>query len=351
MAMLTSISYEYESPCNELTLARASNLVPEEYRAVWAWYRSMEGEHIAGLPMGRFTPPGLPVKVCSQRGIHKPVDSDLAHGWPSGKKYALTIHSASGGRYNDQVIYRPDGTWTFDYDEQVTEQGREQQWDQNSPLMNCLEDGVPVGVIVGQRSGYIVMGLAFVERYDPRAGRFSLHGPVNAKTDKGELFYSFVDNELSDKDRKKLQELKRLSLAGEDEKLRAFTRQVRRERQRAFSRAVFAAYGGRCAISDVGVPDALQAAHIDDYRSRKSQIVQNGILLRADLHLMYDANLLGIKPGSHELVLADSARVEPYRRMIDGRQVLRAPSNPAFRPDDELLDIHYQQFLVKNHVA
>lgn len=349
--MQSSIAYEYESPCNELTLANASRLVPDEYQAVWAWYLNMEGKSLARLPMGDYAPEGLPVKVCSQRGIHKPIDSDLAHGWPSGRSYALTIHSAAGGRYNDQVIYRPDGTWTFEYDEQVTEQGRVQQWDQNSPLLNCLEDGVPVGVIVGQTRGYVVMGLAFVERYDPSTGRFSLHGPVNQSTDKNRQFYSFQETDLSDKDRRKLEELKRLTLVDGDEKLREFTRQVRRERQRQFSQAVFAAYGGKCAISDVGVPDALQAAHIDGYRSRKSQIVQNGILLRADLHLLYDANLLGIKPGSHEVVLADTARVEPYLRLVDDRPVLRDPDNPSFEPDDELLDIHYQQFLMKNHVA
>lgn len=349
--MYPAIAYEYESPRNELTLSGAAKLVPEEYVAVWEWYQDMEGEAIARLPMGDFAPPGLPVKVCSQRGIHKPTDSDLAHGWPNGRAYALTIHSAAGSRYNDQVIHRPDGTWTFDYDEQVTEQGREQQWDQNSPLMNCLEDGVPVGVIVGQKRGYIVMGLAFVERYDPMTGRFSLHGPVNAQNDDRRQFFSFVETDLSEKDRRRLEELKRLSLAGGDEKLREFTRQVRRERQRQFSRAVFAAYGGKCAISEVGVPDALQAAHIDDYRSRKSQIVQNGILLRADLHLLYDANLLGIKPGSHEIVLADSAYVEPYRSLVEAQPILRAPNNPACKPDDELLDIHYQRYLMRNHAA
>lgn len=349
--MLSDIAYEYESPQYELTLAHASKLVPEEYLAVWSWYLGMEGKSISRLPMGDYAPPGLPVKVCSQRGIHKPTGSDLAHGWPNGREYALTIHSATGGRYNDHVIYRPDGTWTFDYDEQVTEQGREQQWDQNSPLMNCLEDGVPVGVMVGQRRGYIVMGLAFVERYDPNTGRFSLHGPVNSDTDNDMQFYSFVEAELSEKDARRLEELKRLSLEDGDERLREFTRQVKRERQRQFSRAVFEAYGGRCAISDVGVPETLQAAHIDDYRSRKSQIVQNGILLRADLHLLYDANLLGIKPGSHEIVLADSARVEPYRKLVEDRPVLRMPNNPALLPDDDLLDIHYQHYLMGNHVA
>ena len=126
---------------------------------------------------------------------------------------------------------------------------------------------------------------------------------------------------------------------------------MQRERQQQFSKAVYAAYGGRCAISDVGVSEALQAAHIDDYRSEKSQIVQNGILLRADLHLLYDANLLGIKPGTHEIVLADSARVDPYRELIQAQPVLRAPLNSALSPDDDLLEMHYKRYIMRNQVA
>lgn len=83
----------------------------------------------------------------------------------------------------------------------------------------------------------------------------------------------------------------------------------------------------------------------------KSQIVQNGILLRADLHLLYDANLLGIKPESHEIVLADSARVEPYRALVQRRPRLRIPTSTKLRPDDDLLDMHYQRFMLRNRVA
>lgn len=343
--------FEYESPCNELAMAHAKELVPQEYLPVWDWYQRMEGEPAARLPMGNHAPSGLPIKICSQRGIHKPDDKDLAHGWPNHKVYALTIHSAAGGRYSDQVIYRPDGTWTFHYDEQVTEEGRVQQWDQNSPLMNCLEDGVPVGVIVGQKHGYTIMGLAFVERYNAQTGSFTLHGPVNTSTESERLFYALRDDDLSQEELKALKELKKLAQTSGDERIRKYVKQVQRERQAQFSKAVYAAYDGKCAISNVGLPNALQAAHIDDYRSRKSQIVQNGILLRADIHLLYDADLLGIKPGTHQIVLADDAQVEPYRSIVREQPVLRLPKDPRLMPDDELLDVHWQGFRLRNRVA
>ena len=53
--------------------------------------------------------------------------------------------------------------------------------------MNCLEDGVPAGVIVGQKHGYTIMGLAFVERYNAQTGSLTLHGPVNTSTESERL--------------------------------------------------------------------------------------------------------------------------------------------------------------------
>ena len=43
----------------------------------------------------------------------------------------------------------------------------------------CMECGVPVGVIFATEVGYKVLGLAFVERFEPENGWFVLHGPVH----------------------------------------------------------------------------------------------------------------------------------------------------------------------------
>jgi len=46
-------------------------------------------------------------------------------------------------------------------------------------MLNCMECGVPVGVIFATEVGYKVLGLAFVERFEPENGWFVLHGPVH----------------------------------------------------------------------------------------------------------------------------------------------------------------------------
>jgi hypothetical protein len=44
------------------------------------------------------------------------------------------------------------------------------------------------------------------------------------------------------------------------------------------------------------VVDLLEAAHIKPYRGEKDNNLTNGLLLRADIHTLYDLDLLGIDP-------------------------------------------------------
>ena len=136
--------------------------------------------HPSAPPRGKDAPKDVPIKL-AQRGIHTPGVASLADGWRNDRRYALTIYSSTGDRYADKsVIHRNGGTWLFDYKAQKTKKGRKRQWDQNQPLINCHEDGIPVGVLIGQPSGgYLVLGLALVEKYDLRTGFFTFHGPVN----------------------------------------------------------------------------------------------------------------------------------------------------------------------------
>ena len=68
-----------------------------------------------------------------------------------------------------------------------------------------------------------------------------------------------------------------------------------RPMQAAFRQAVFAACKGRCVISGCAVPEALEAAHLvgKDWR-RGHNRSSDGLLLRRDLHALYDSGLLRI---------------------------------------------------------
>lgn len=66
-----------------------------------------------------------------------------------------------------------------------------------------------------------------------------------------------------------------------------------REGQSDFRAMILAAYG-RCAVTGCRVEAVLEAAHIIPYVDRRSNILSNGLCLRADIHRLYDRNLIRI---------------------------------------------------------
>jgi len=94
-----------------------------------------------------------------------------------------------------------------------------------------------------------------------------------------------------------------------------------------------AVYGGRCAISGCAVADILEAAHVTRYLGAHSNPVTNGVLLRTDLHTLYDCGLLGIDPRTLRVMLAPALKGSEYE-VFDGT-VLRETSPPTARPSRE----------------
>jgi hypothetical protein len=71
-----------------------------------------------------------------------------------------------------------------------------------------------------------------------------------------------------------------------------------RDGQVEFRRSLDLVYGSRCCISGCGVARALEAAHIKPYAGKMSNTESNGLLLRRDLHALFDGHQLAIHPTS-----------------------------------------------------
>lgn len=76
----------------------------------------------------------------------------------------------------------------------------------------------------------------------------------------------------------------------------------RRQGQPAFRRRLLAAYGGRCAVTGCPIEALLEAAHIVPYRGEETNVVQNGLLLRADIHTLFDLGLIAVADDGRLLV-------------------------------------------------
>lgn len=105
-----------------------------------------------------------------------------------------------------------------------------------------------------------------------------------------------------------------------DERERVLAAIVRRRGQPLFRQALLDAYDGRCAMTGCNVVDALEAAHIQPYSGLKSNDVRNGLLLRADVHTLFDLYLVTINPGSLRIAVAPALQHSTYEE-LDGRQL------------------------------
>jgi len=115
--------------------------------------------------------------------------------------------------------------------------------------------------------------------------------------------------------------------------------------QSSFRVLVTEAYQRRCAITGEKTLMALEAAHIIPYSGEGGHDVQNGLLLRADFHRLFDAGLVSVTP---ELRIRVSPRIREewsngkvYYR-LDNNPLSVVPVHPSMRPDPDRLDWHYR---------
>lgn len=112
--------------------------------------------------------------------------------------------------------------------------------------------------------------------------------------------------------------------------------------QQAFQAVVLDAYQRRCAITGAKIRPVLQAAHIRPLPAGGEHRLDNGLLLRSDVHTLYDRGYLGIDPH-HRLMVSPKLRAE----FGNGEQFYRiagepiaVPARRADQPNREFLEWH-----------
>lgn len=135
------------------------------------------------------------------------------------------------------------------------------------------------------------------------------------------------------------------SPARELELLRTDRRTVRtqasvvRPGQTGFRESLLARYGGECCISGCRIAALVEAAHIIPYRGDQSDDVSNGLLLRVDMHRLFDAHLVSINPETLEVVVA-SVIDDPSYRVYHGKRMFQFTPRPRLL----FLETHYRAF-------
>lgn len=85
--------------------------------------------------------------------------------------------------------------------------------------------------------------------------------------------------------------------------------------------------------------DVVEAAHIKPYRGDGDNHPANGLLLRADLHILYDLDLIGIEPGTLIVRVHSDAKAAGYDD-FDGMKLKCLSSQPS----REALELRWTAF-------
>lgn len=110
-----------------------------------------------------------------------------------------------------------------------------------------------------------------------------------------------------------------------------------RQGQAGFRRALLCAYDAQCAVSGCDVEQLLEAAHIHPYRGPETNSVQNGLLLRADIHTLFDLGLITVSPARTITVSPVLAGTD--YAALDGR-ALKLPASLNDHPSELALAWH-----------
>ncbi len=115
--------------------------------------------------------------------------------------------------------------------------------------------------------------------------------------------------------------------------------------QNAFKARVLAAYSRRCSVTGDKIKPVLQAAHIRPLPAGGEHRLDNGLLLRSDVHTLFDKGYLGIDP-KYRLLVSRRLREE----FGNGEQfyaraghAINLPAQRQDRPNVEFLEWHLDE--------
>ena len=116
---------------------------------------------------------------------------------------------------------------------------------------------------------------------------------------------------------------------------------ARRRGQPEFRSKLLDAYRTCCVITGCDAVEALEAAHIRRYKEADLNDISNGLLLRADIHTLFDRHLLGVDPDTNKVWIGEHLRGTQYAG-LEGTEVSH-PRRRKDRPDADALREHREE--------
>jgi putative restriction endonuclease len=121
------------------------------------------------------------------------------------------------------------------------------------------------------------------------------------------------------------------------------SRQIKARRgAQKFREGLLNRYNNTCVVTGCEFVPLLEAAHISPYRGVRDNDLSNGLLLRADIHTLFDLDLIGIEPETLTIRINSEVPDDQYRK-YEGC-LLKLTNN--FRPNKDALAYRWKNFVL-----
>lgn len=128
-------------------------------------------------------------------------------------------------------------------------------------------------------------------------------------------------------------------------RLKKLAERATRPGQQQFSTVIRLNYEGRCAITGCETSAALEAAHIRVQRDFDDNSAENGILLRSDIHALFDALLITLSSEGERVQVSEHLTDSSYAFLRDAR--VSKPS-VGLSPSAKNINDHRDRFFRKH---
>jgi hypothetical protein len=116
------------------------------------------------------------------------------------------------------------------------------------------------------------------------------------------------------------------SIPKDEERRQTYARRVRRGQSR-FRMALQKLYGTRCAITGTPEETVLEACHIIPHAKTGDNSLDNGLLLRSDIHVLFDEHLLTLANDGQRILVHKDVTAPEYA-LLNGKSPGLRPSTP-----------------------
>jgi len=102
----------------------------------------------------------------------------------------------------------------------------------------------------------------------------------------------------------------------------------------------------QCCITGCAINEIIEAAHIAPYRGEKDNHIKNGLLLRTDIHRLFDSNIIGISPNNFKVYISEKLRDTEYEKYAGKKiscGIIAAPANSA-------IEYRWEYFCENNNI-